>query len=188
MDLKRFKAITGYDLKDSSAIDQIIENCICELNKFSKSNPFESEPEMLVRYLFEELFKSDFKKEYPRFLVRKGINNGDLELDGYNKELKIAFEYDGPQHSELNFWTDVYGYSDAAALERLKEQKINDKIKEEECSKNNIILIRLPHTLSYPNFMDYIRNKYKKLTGIEAPSIGGIDYKNIPKTLKATLG
>jgi hypothetical protein len=36
--------------------------------------------------------------------------------------------------------------------------------------------------------MDYIRNKYKKLTGIEAPSIGGIDYKNIPKTLKATLG
>ena len=50
------------------------------------------------RLIFQSIFKrKKFPKVRPTFL-RNPKTNRCLELDGYNKKLKLAFEYDGYQH------------------------------------------------------------------------------------------
>ena len=50
--------------------------------------------ERLCRLLFEHIFQANFKKIRPDFLPSPDSDK-NLELDGYNKELRIAFEYNG---------------------------------------------------------------------------------------------
>jgi very-short-patch-repair endonuclease len=79
-------------------------------------------------------------KDITSFEVRKNdrstifnpITNYGLELDIYIKELSLAFEIDGPMHRE-----PIYGE------ERLSLQEKNDKIKDEQCLKQGIKLIRI---------------------------------------------
>ena len=47
--------------------------------------------ELKCRLAFENYFKTTFPKSYPSFL--KG-----QEYDGYNKSLRMVFEYNGKQH------------------------------------------------------------------------------------------
>jgi hypothetical protein len=82
----------------------------------------------------------DIIKDYTEYRVlynnRKMIRNPNtdygLELDIYIPRLKLAFEVDGIFHRE-----PVYGE------ERLLMQQANDKIKDEQCRKNGILLIRI---------------------------------------------
>jgi len=72
-----------------------------------------------------------------------------LELDGYCKELNMAFEYDGEQHySPISF-----GSGDDLLADRQKR----DLMKNECCSQLNIILLRIPFT-SKNNLEEYIVN------------------------------
>lgn len=49
------------------------------------------------RLIFESLFDDKFPKRKPKWLkLLSGVRN--LELDGFNEKLGIAFEYDGGQH------------------------------------------------------------------------------------------
>ncbi|AYV84137.1 MAG: uvr/rep helicase [Hyperionvirus sp.] len=72
-----------------------------------------------------------FKKYRPIFLER-------LELDGYNDELKIAFEYNGLQHYKVCTRFHPNGEAD------LIKQQDRDKKKRELCTLNNISLIEIP--------------------------------------------
>lgn len=94
--------------------------------------------EQYCREIFEYLFKKDFPNTRPDWLRNEAGNK--LELDGYNRELQLAFEYNGMQHYET---VEYFGMSE----ERLSQQQEHDSIKIEQCLKKKIILIIIPYTL-----------------------------------------
>jgi hypothetical protein len=57
----------------------------------------ESVGETITRKIFEATFKASFPKTRPNFL--KSNRGGWLELDGFNADIGIAFEYQGTYHS-----------------------------------------------------------------------------------------
>jgi hypothetical protein len=80
--------------------------------------------EIISRYIFEWIFQNPFPSQYPFFL-------GGQELDGFNAELMIAFEHQGPYHDpyhKLGAWDGHF----------------KDKFKQEICNENGVILIQVP--------------------------------------------
>jgi hypothetical protein len=68
-----------------------------------------------------------------------------MHLDGYNKNLKLAFEFNGSQH--YIFYPKYHKkYKDFI------QQQERDRVKADLCKKNDIILIITPHTLDYDEF------------------------------------
>lgn len=90
------------------------------------------------RFILESLFDRKFPKTRKLF--------PPYEIDGYNEELKLAFEYNGEQHYKPhNVWHN-------------KERDLNHQIKRDKkikniCKKNNINLIVIPYTLSLSDKM-----------------------------------
>lgn len=67
-----------------------------------------------------------------------------LSFDFYLPEQNILIEYDGKQHYEpVNF----YGCSNERAMKTHLELMKNDKIKNDYCLKNGLILVRIPYTI-----------------------------------------
>jgi len=56
--------------------------------------------ERICKGIFEAIFNKKFQKRKPDWLVN--ARNNRMELDGYCKELKLAFEYQGEQHFNYN--------------------------------------------------------------------------------------
>jgi len=82
--------------------------------------------ETVVRIHLERYFESRFVKTRPSWL------NG-LELDGYAKNLGIAFEYNGPQHSDKKH---IF-YDDSII--------VRDAIKRKLCEENGVILFDIDY-------------------------------------------
>ena len=59
----------------------------------------ETQGEFLSRQALTEIYQKDFTSCRPDFL-QSPKTGSNLELDGYNEELGIAFEYNGRQHYE----------------------------------------------------------------------------------------
>lgn len=89
-----------------------------------------------IRLYFETAFNLPFPKTKPSFLKNPETGNL-LELDGYNKELGIAFEYRGSVHYSQNFF-----HKTKESLEKLEHR---NGIKEELCQKAGIKLIVVPN-------------------------------------------
>jgi hypothetical protein len=94
--------------------------------------------EEMCRDIFERNLMEKFPNTRPKFM--KG-----LELDGYNADLNIAFEYNGIQHYEYN---SFFHRDDPENLVRQKER---DRKKYRLCREHNIDLIIIPHQYSYTN-------------------------------------
>ena len=93
--------------------------------------------EQLCREIFEELFLFKFPKSRPEFLKRK-------EYDGFNEDLKIAFEYNGKQHYEyIPFFHKTF--------EEFESQKKRDLEKREISLQQGVILIEIPFMYNYQN-------------------------------------
>ncbi len=91
--------------------------------------------EKYCREIFEEIYEVKFNTSYPSFL-KLGARK-QLELDGFNEDLEIAFEYNGKQHyKHVKFFHTE---------EKFKQQQDYDKIKIEKCKENNIYLIIIPY-------------------------------------------
>lgn len=103
--------------------------------------------EELCRYVLETSFNKKFNKTMFNF------KNHTLELDGYNEEHKIAFEYNGRQHYELTTMIKTN--------EELERRKYLDTLKLEYCHINNIKLIIIPYTISNEEISKFICEKIK---------------------------
>jgi hypothetical protein len=80
--------------------------------------------ERICRHAFETLFKEKFPISHPAWL-RNPATRKPLQLDGYCKDLRLAFEHQGIQHDEPS---EMFGGSDAHRS--LRER---DKIKADKC-------------------------------------------------------
>lgn len=103
--------------------------------------------EELCRYVFENVYNDKFNKTTFKY------KNHTLELDGYNDENKIAFEYNGRQHYELTTMTKTQ--------ESLKYRKYLDNLKSQYCKEVGIDLIIIPYTISNDEISKFICNKLK---------------------------
>jgi hypothetical protein len=118
---------------------------MCTLNNLYYNNvncPMCSENininEEICRAIMQNIFQN---KKFDK--VRLDCMEG-LELDGYNDELKVAFEYNGIQH-----YTDHPLFHDGA-YNTLENQQQRDKVKFDLCQKNNIKLVTIPY-----NYMQF---------------------------------
>jgi hypothetical protein len=94
--------------------------------------------EQLCREIFEKYLLEKFPNVRPKWL-------GGLELDGYNKELKIAFEYNGKQHYKYIPYFHRNGKKD------FKSQQERDKRKIQLCVEHGVKLISIPYKFNCQN-------------------------------------
>lgn len=88
--------------------------------------------ERILREYFQQFFNKDFPNVRPNWLKNPKTNK-NLELDGFNEDLQIAFEHQGYQH-----------YQNHHANKKLDEQIYRDKIKKRICKEKGILLFIIP--------------------------------------------
>ena len=92
--------------------------------------------EQVVNFYLEKLLGIKFEGNKQGFNWLTNSKGGNMILDGYNDDQKIAFEHNGIQHYEqIEAWQN---------LEDFKRRQEDDKLKVEKCEENNIKLIIIP--------------------------------------------
>ncbi len=121
-----------------------------------------SNGERLSKSILETMFDMPFPKKKPKWLF--DLTGKRLELDGYSKEVKIAFEYQGVQHYR--------GYGIYKNIDMKERQKI-DKLKADACSKYGVKLIIIPYFKKLNNLEDITKSveKYVIKAGLNIPKI-----------------
>lgn len=91
--------------------------------------------ERICRAYFRQLFGKPFPKVRPKWLVNeRGMG---MELDGYNKAIRVAFEHHGEQH-----YTNQSQYITSGS--QLRQRKKDDQLKLKLCKENGVRLIVIP--------------------------------------------
>jgi len=106
------------------------------------------------RHIFEQLFNKEFCKIRPDFL-KNDCTNINMEIDGYNDEMKLGFEYQGVQHYKHT----PYFHKD---IQDFNKQIYRDNLKKEILEKNGIRVIYVPYSVDLDDLEDYIKEKLKK--------------------------
>lgn len=109
--------------------------------------------ENLTRLKFETLTGHKFPTVYPDWLVYK---RRQLELDGYNSTLHLAFECQGPQHTNFTKMDAEY----RKYLRRLE----NDKAKRRLCEMRGVGLCIVDHVVPKHILGSYIRSRIYDVT------------------------
>lgn len=112
--------------------------------------------EEYVRYVLEGVFNEKFPKTKPNWL-------GGLELDGYNKKLKLAFEFQGVQHRKYVPVFHQNGLSD------FESQIERDKKKRNLCKRHGVKLIEV----------EFVNTQLDKLTKNILDSLQALKLKNL---------
>lgn len=127
----------------TSSANQLLK----ELSFCPQCNNLSIEQE-LMRGLVESHYNAKFPTVRPDWM-QSPVTGLNLELDLFNADLNIAFEYHGPQH-----FLPIYG------AERLAVSARNDKLKREICAKNGVTLFEIhyvdPNTKSEISFLELI--------------------------------
>jgi hypothetical protein len=107
--------------------------------------------EDICREVFESIYQKPFKSCRPHFLKnpRTGRN---LELDGYNEELGIAFEHNGRQHYE-------YPNTFHKTKQDFYDQHYRDQYKRKACDDNDVYLIVIPFHVPEKDIRQFIISK-----------------------------
>ncbi len=124
--------------------------------------------ETICRKFFEKIFKKPFPKSYPDWLINE--NGNKMELDGYNKDLRLAFEYQGIQHRKKAFGKTV---------EELHKIQRKDALKLKLSSEKGVILFQIPDDkiIPYNKMQEFIEKEYKRRTRKTLKNIPRYDYQ-----------
>jgi len=127
--------------------------------------------ERIIRNIFEQLFKLPFKKQKPSWLINP-ITERKMELDGYNKDIGIAFEYQGEQHNRIvkPFKMDS---------DKLESQLFRDDLKKSLCIKHNLLLIQVPNNVKTNEYPYWIYKCIKNSSKWDSVKEIINDYKTI---------
>lgn len=116
---------------------------------FKPKKKMDSRGENICRGVLEKIYNKPFPKIRPGF-IRNPETGTLLELDGYNSELGIAFEYNGLQHYKWpNFTNQTYN-------EFIGQVK-RDQYKVECCDKHNVYLITVPYNVPFEKIEEFIK-------------------------------
>lgn len=111
--------------------------------------------EKQCRRIVERIYGRAFPSIRPDFL-KNPITGKNLELDMYNKDLKLAFEYNGVQHYK---YTPFFHKSH----KDFEKQKAYDNYKKSICEHLGITLIAIPYTTPYKDLDGYLTTVCNKL-------------------------
>jgi hypothetical protein len=111
-----------------------------------------------TREMLEYLLGYKFEKSYPEWLIND-LTERQMELDGFNVENKIAFEFQGEQHYKLCGWNNENS---------LKELQYRDELKKKLCKDNNVILLII-----------YESSKTKRWSGLLEEIVKSLNEKNV---------
>lgn len=145
--IKRVKYICDSGHKCETTCGKIVNGNGC---KYCGNSIYEE----TCRAIFEFLFKKPFYTKYPEWLINTETGQR-LELDGYEPELKLAFEYNGIQHYEFvpHFHKN---------RETFEYRLFKDNLKERLCGENGIKLVIIPDTVKYENLYTFIVKQLKE--------------------------
>ncbi|MBW4540734.1 MAG: hypothetical protein KME43_16525 [Myxacorys chilensis ATA2-1-KO14] len=115
--------------------DNHVEDYISQFSIESISDESIWKSETETRRIFEELCNAKFPKSRPSWL--KSNKGTSLELDGYNQDLKIAFEYQGEYH-----YMEVPIHQQRRTLVEIQR---TDQLKEDLCQRYGVTLIQVPY-------------------------------------------
>jgi hypothetical protein len=115
--------------------------------------------ENIVNEILKEILPQYyFKRNLFYIWIINPITGRSLQLDFYNKELKLAIEVQGKQHYVVSLYNNTQ--------EKLEYQKYRDEIKRIKCSELNIKLIKIPpyslFKYSKEKLKKYIEKKIRK--------------------------
>jgi hypothetical protein len=133
-----------------------------------------SKSEEMARTVLEQISGLAFPKKRPVWLVYEGRR---LELDGFNEQSKVAFEYQGQQHYDTK---GVYG----GTKEQLERRKNIDDTKRKLCTERGVYLIEIAYTVRPENFKEEILSE---LIRLDYPDIATFDWTVVPDLDKAFI-
>ncbi len=119
-------------------------------NVINKRYKNESNGEAICRNVLEKIYKKPFLKKRPSWLINPKTGKR-MELDGFNEQLKIAFEYDGIQHYK---YPNKFHKTEQAFLGQVQRDK--DKVR--ICDEHGVYLIRVPYTVPNNMIEHFIKN------------------------------
>lgn len=113
--------------------------------------PKASKGELACKFYLEKVFKQPFQKIRPNWLVFPDTGR-PLELDMYCAPLKLACEYQGPQHYQF---TPAFH----KAPKEWKAQVKRDQYKAKRCHELGITLLTVPYTVKPMNIPKYLGDR-----------------------------
>ena len=108
-----------------------------------------------VRTALEQLTCKKFPKSRPKWLATYG--SGRLELDGYNSELALAFEYNGIQHYEKMPFLQPTD-------ESLNKSQKRDELKAKRCHEQDVVLLVITYLDDLLNLKKLIQERLLSYT------------------------
>ena len=126
----------------------------CSGRTSSSPSPSVNKTEEMCRKIIEKIYNRKFPSVRPNWL-RSPRTGKNLELDCYNKDLKIAIEYNGQQH---------YRYTPHFHKTKTKfySQVHRDDWKRKKCIENGVRLIEIPYWIQPMDLENYIRRELAK--------------------------
>jgi len=144
--------------------------------------------EKICRLYLERFFNQKFPKRRPNWLI--GSKGRPLELDGFCKELNIAFEYNGGQH-----FFPIKRFNSNRSFKEIQEI---DSIKRNLCKQNNTQLIEVTYKTPNEQIGECLLESCKNLNltvvnsntelDFEECKLYGTDHLNTLKELAKSRG
>jgi hypothetical protein len=125
----------------STRLNKPIIGCTNCSGKFDTEN--------YIRDILSDIHGKPFTKTRSLRWLNDDITGNLMELDGYNEELQIAFEYQGEQHYKLTY----YNQHDSVKLLDIQRK---DALKKKLCNENRVKLIIVSCYMLLSKYKEYL--------------------------------